>query len=282
MKIALGTVQFGINYGVNNISGIPSNNEISSILNLAKSKNIDVLDTALAYGNSENIIGDLFSGDFKIVSKFSNVTSTSDFNFQLQSTLNNLKRNSIYGYLAHNPIDLIKNVELWDDLVKSKTEGKIEKIGFSLYSTDQLCTLLDLNLIPDIVQLPYSLLDRKFEPYLSSLKSMGIEIHTRSTFLQGLYFIDIARLPNRFHKIRSELSIIHDICIQNNCSIGELALNFVNLNQNVDKIIIGVEKLSQLETNLKYLNDSLISSHVLNEILAVNVKYPELLNPSNW
>jgi aryl-alcohol dehydrogenase-like predicted oxidoreductase len=172
MKLVLGTVQFGLKYGVNNQKGIPNDYEISSILQHAKANSINILDTASAYGNAEIRIGELSSDDFKIVSKFSNVFSKYELNNQLKNSLDNLKKDTIYAYLAHNADHLIEYPILWHELLLQKQKGRISKIGYSLYNPEQLEILLKLEMIPDIVQLPYSLLDRRFEPYFENLKSL--------------------------------------------------------------------------------------------------------------
>ena len=70
---------------------------------------------------------------------------------------------------------------------KSKKEGLIKKIGFSLYNPQELEKLFELNYIPDLIQVPFNLIDRRFEPYLKELKNMDIEIHVRSIFCKACY-----------------------------------------------------------------------------------------------
>lgn len=281
MKLALGTVQFGNHYGINNKYGIPSDDEIKSLLKFSFENDIKVLDTSPLYGNAEEKIGNLTSEMFKIVSKFSGVNSANDLSKLLNRTLSNLKRECIFGYLSHNPEELIADVKLWDKLLFQKSLGKVKKIGFSLYSINQLERLLELGFIPDIVQLPYSLLDRKFEPYFEVLNSYSVEIHIRSVYLQGLYFMDTQNLPSNLQPLKPQLLKLHKICKNENLTINELALKFVLQQKNISNVIIGVENKIQLEENINslpvYLNES-----VFEEVNKINVQDQNLLNPSNW
>jgi len=282
MKLVLGTVQFGLKYGVNNQKGIPNDYEISSILQHAKANSINILDTASAYGNAEIRIGELSSDDFKIVSKFSNVFSKYELNNQLKNSLDNLKKDTIYAYLAHNADHLIEYPILWHELLLQKQKGRISKIGYSLYNPEQLEILLKLEMIPDIVQLPYSLLDRRFEPYFENLKSLGVEVHIRSVFLQGLYFIELNKLPLKLESLRNELSQLKEICLENNISIGSLSINFVNNNPQVDKVVIGVDSLEQLIKNLNFLYESKSKKDLTEMVKSIKIASSEMLNPSNW
>lgn len=281
-KLCIGTVQFGLIYGINNQSGIPDNATINQILDFAYDKEISFLDTANVYGDAQIKIGNLNNERFKIVGKFPAVNSISELEIQFEKTLSQLKTNSIYGYLAHNADNLIANPELWKILQLLKSKEKIKKIGFSLYNPEQLITLLKLNIVPNLVQLPYSLLDRKFEPYFEKLKSLGTEIHVRSVFLQGLYFMNPLNLPEKIQCIKQELLQLHTICKEFKIDMSALALNYILFNANIDKIVMGIDNISQLVKNYELIKTLKINSHLINEVNKIDVKEKELLNPSNW
>ena len=282
MKIALGTVQFGIAYGISNSIGLPTKTEVEKILSLAHEKGIDLLDTAKVYGTAEESIASFKDFSFKIVSKFSKVEDSKALLAQLNESLVKLKLNGIYGYLAHNADELLENPDLWDGLLQAKTRNLVNKIGFSLYTTFQLERLIDLGFIPDLLQIPFSLLDRKFEPYFSRLKEYGAEIHVRSVFLQGLYLMDIEKLPNKLLPLKNELTKLHACSRDFGIPMGALALNFVMQNTYVDKVIIGVDSRDQLQQNLIFSNSFNIPTEVFDIISSINVSEQELLNPANW
>jgi aryl-alcohol dehydrogenase-like predicted oxidoreductase len=281
-KLALGTVQFGIPYGINNSTGMPTLNSIEEIFITASQAGIDILDTAHLYGDAESKIGQLAGKKFKLVTKFSSVKNEEELNNELVDSLKKLNANSIYGYMAHNADTLIENAELWQALKKIKENKSVERIGYSLYSTQQLEKLLALNLIPDIVQIPYSLLDRKFEPFLLRLKESGTEIHVRSVFLQGLYFMNILNLPEKLHPLKSSLIELQNICKENTISIGSLALNFAIGNPLIDKVVIGVDSVLQLKENIAKVKLWKHDQQLIDRINKIEVTHKELLNPVNW
>lgn len=282
MKITLGTVQFGIQYGISNTHGVPSDNELNSIFIVASKLGIQQLDTAKAYGNAEERIGKLNNSKFDIITKFPNVDSKEDLELALSESLQELNVSSIYGYLAHNADVLIQNPSLWKVLLEAKKDGKIKKIGYSLYTTEQLEQLLDLNCIPDLVQLPYSILDRKFEKQLTVLKQLGTEVHVRSVFLQGLYFMNPNELPEKLKPLQDSLAELKNLCMQDNVSVGEVALNYVISNPNIDKLVIGIETAEQLIENINLVINWQSNNVLFSKIEAIEIKDKSLLNPVNW
>jgi aryl-alcohol dehydrogenase-like predicted oxidoreductase len=282
MKLALGTVQFGIPYGINNQTGVPDDSSLTEILDLAYDSGIRILDTAIAYGNSEERIAGLSKSKFKIVSKFSDVQNKIEFQNSLEASLRKINTDCLYGYISHNANNLIQFPRIWEELVSSRDkEKKIGKIGYSLYNTEQLDQLLNMGFIPDLVQLPYSLLDRKFESYLPELKRMNVEIHIRSVFLQGLYFMHPDQLPIRLLPLKSTLTYLNNLCEHFGTSIGGLALNYVYINPNVDFIVIGVDSQFQLAQNLNIIKKDL-NYQIINLVDEISISNPELLNPGNW
>ena len=281
-KLCLGTVQFGISYGVNNSAGIPTEGEIKAIFNAAHQSGINYLDTAPAYGDAEKKIGELSEQNFKIISKFATVTNAEELNRELSTTLDNLKTKAIYGYMAHSADTLISNPDLWNALQKAKENKLVEKIGYSLYNSQQLEKLLALNFVPDLVQLPFSLLDKKFEIYLPELKKLGTEIHVRSVFLQGLYFMDYNNLPIKLQCLKPALEAVKNCCQEFNTSIGALALNYAISNPYIDKVVIGVDSNIQLLQNIETIASWKHNQKLIDCIHKIDVTDKKLLNPANW
>lgn len=281
-KISIGSAQWGSEYGISNISGIPSSNTVNKIITYANSNNIRMIDTARAYGNAESKIGETISNDFDIVSKIIvNEENSSKIKNLVNDSLLKLKINSIYGFLIHNPKELLKDTKTWEALKNEKSEGKIKKIGYSVYEPKDLQMLFKKKLIPDIVQLPYNILDRKFESYIDSLKKKKIEIHVRSVFLQGLYFMDANCLPSKLLPLRNPLIKLKKLCKSRSISMLELCLSFVLKNKNIDYIIVGVESLQQLIQINKVFknNDNSLKAKWFDLNFSCN---ENLLNPSNW
>ena len=281
MKLALGTVQYGIKYGINNSNEIPSDLKLQKIFKLAFDNRVDVLDTSPNYGTSEKRIGDLSKSEFNIVTKVPFVENSKALREIFNKSLISLKTDFIYGYIFHDSDNLIRNPLLWEEMLKLKNEKKVNKIGYSLYTPSQLDELLKKEIIPDIVQLPYSILDRKFEPYFQHLKKLNIEIHVRSIFLQGLYFMEKNKIPQNLSPIVPHLMNLHKICSDNKISMASLAINFVKENPNIDKIILGIDSEKQLSENISVMNQPL-DKQIINYVKKIEVDEKELLNPVNW
>lgn len=281
-KIVLGTVQFGVNYGINNTSGQVTQEEVSKILEIAKKKGILTLDTSSGYGASETVLGKSLretNTSFNIVSKYPRCDK--DVRTTFEKSIANLGVDSLYGYLVHHFDFYQEKPEQFDDMIALKNEGKIQKVGFSLYTVDQLQYLLDHDVKFDILQFPYNIFDRQFEPYMRMLVDRGVEIHTRSAFLQGLFFKNTNTLPSKLVPLKPYLDNLHQYCQVNNTSIEELAFGYVLANDNVQGALIGVDNHHQLESNIRVAG-KVLSQEDINFIKSIDVKEKELLNPVNW
>lgn len=276
-KLAIGTAQFGLNYGISNKEGQTNFTEVCSILKRAEELDINTLDTARDYADSEKIIGKCVSNNFQIISKFSNTVKTkTDLRKNIDSTLLNLKSESVYGYLAHDIATLIKNPHIWDELQKIKSEGYIKKTGCSIYSPFELELLLKNDMIPDIIQFPYSFVDRRFESYFENIKSKNCEIHTRSVFLQGLLFLNAHEISDFFKPIKPLL-----IELQNKFSTNEeiagFLLKFVLNNKFIDKLIFGINNEKQLNDNIDNIYMNLAETNIqLKERIPEQILLPYL------
>ena len=113
MKLALGTAQFGYDYGITNTSGQISQKDGKKILDLAKKSGINTIDTAMNYGNCEQRLGQLGVKNWVVISKLppapancENISSwiSSKIDFSLRC----LKVNHLGGLLLHRPNQLLK------------------------------------------------------------------------------------------------------------------------------------------------------------------------------
>lgn len=281
-KIVLGTVQFGVNYGINNTSGQVSLEEVCIILKIAKVQGIQTLDTSSAYGTSEIVLGKALkesSTHFNIISKYPRCEESVRSTFE--KSISNLGVGSLYGYLVHHFEFYQDKPEIFDAMIALKNEGKIKKVGFSLYNVEQLQYLLDKGVKFDILQFPYNIFDKQFELYMPKLAEMGVEIHTRSAFLQGLFFKDTNTLSEKLMPLKKYLDDLHHYCSSRSLSVEQLALGYVIANPNVKGALIGVDNHVQLESNLKVASVKL-SQEDIDYISNIDIKEKALLNPVNW
>ena len=281
-KIVLGTVQFGVDYGINNTSGQVTLEEVCNILEIAEKAEMQTLDTSSGYGASEAVLGKSLKQtktSFKIVSKYPRCEA--DVCTTFEKSITNLCVGSLYGYLVHHFDFYLERPEIFEEMISLKNEGKIQKVGFSLYTVDQLQYLLDHDVKFDILQFPYNIFDRQFEPYMQMLVDRGVEIHTRSAFLQGLFFKDTNTLPSKLVPLKPYLDNLHQYCQDNNISVEELAFGYVLANENVKGALIGVDNHSQLEANI-HVAEKHLRKEDLDYIKSIDIKEKELLNPVNW
>ncbi|TNE78945.1 MAG: aldo/keto reductase [Bacteroidetes bacterium] len=276
-KIAIGTVQFGLHYGIGNRVGKTVPSEVAKILNTAYDKGIRVLDTAQEYGESEQVIGGLHDHRFQIITKINpSPRYSQSTQMFVKKSLTNLKINDLYGLLFHSANSALQNSRVVSDLKDLQQQGIIQKLGYSVYTPSELNLLISKYGNPDIIQVPYSHLDQRFQQIAIDLHQDGVEIHTRSTFLQGLFFMEPTELQDFFNPVKNYLEELKEL-FGNSERIASALLNWVLDKPFIDKVVIGVNSNEQLESNLQGLEA--LSVKTLPE--PKNVP-EELLMPNLW
>src|SRR5690606_4413763 len=238
-------------------------------------KEINILDTAFGYGESESKLGKNNLESFKIVSKFlPPLTTKLSIEQQLRKSLTDLKQNSLYGYLAHRPLDVCANHKQWEELNRLKAIGLVKKIGFSFNEPQELKDVLKRKMIPDLIQVPYNLFDNRFDSFFLELKEKhNCEIHTRSVFLQGLFFMDSNQLHPFFEPVKAEIQQIQKLGTALPSALLKYALN----NKNIDCVVLGVNSYTQLEANIEGIDNAQTLTR------PKNIKFnQEILMPSKW
>ena len=271
MKIALGTVQWGMNYGISNLNGVPNDDELNKIFKRMKEVGIDTLDTAISYGNAQKRLREFISSSHKIISKVDTSVNQKTIKDQCLESISSLGQSNLEGSLVHNVKDLFDNLIIWNELTELKERGLIKKIGLSLYDPLDLKRVLKIGIIPDIVQFPFNILDRRFFSYFSKLKAHGIEIHVRSVFLQGILINAYDHCPKDFEKWHPHL------INKNRISPIEACIQHVLSYDSIDKIVIGI-------TSLKELNDIISAERrkPLRAPKALEITDKKLINPLEW
>jgi len=290
-KLGLGTVQFGLPYGVTNARGQVPESEVQRIVSAARAAGIDLFDTAAAYGDSEDMLGRALGTEqhVRIVSKLPPVPSDRIGESEVDGcrdavhrSLARLQRTSLDALLLHRPDDLRKPgaerlVALLTDL---KRAGTVAKIGISAYDSAQI-DLAQAALPIDAVQVPVNLLDQRFlqDGTLERLKRGNVEIHARSAFLQGALLADPARLPAHFARHRDRLLGVGAAADRGGVSRLALCLRFVLAQPVVDRVIVGVTSLVELQQIVGAATDA---APLPDGLAALASDDPHLLNPSLW
>ena len=286
-KLGLGTVQFGTDYGLNSLDGQVRPQEVKKILNYARSKQIVLLDTAPAYGNSEEILGGINNSEFQVVTKtrhFDTLKITNDevslLNQDFNNSLKKLNQIKIYGLLIHNADDLLKpgGEKILDLLQKFKQTNKLMKVGVSVYDHIKLHSILD-NFDIDMVQLPFNIIDRRMldSGMLTSLYKKGIEVHARSVFLQGLLLMSGKLMPSKFNRWSNLWKLWHEWLHDNQISPVEASVRYAISFSEIAKVLVGVDSVNQLKEIYKASSGTL--PKIPDELQTTDA---DLLNPSNW
>ena len=285
MKLALGTVQFGQSYGVANKAGQIPAAEATAILEYAASIGINMLDTAVGYGNSEQRLGEIGIPDWQVVSKIPAVPDgCGDISGWVtecvQSSLQRLGLPRLYALLLHKPQQLLgaNGGQIYGALQQLRETGLVQKIGASIYAPaelDDLCRRYEF----DVVQAPFNLLDRRLieSGWMSRLANSGVELHVRSIFLQGLLLMPSSDRPAKFNRWQAHWSAYSDwlrsaeltplqACVRHSLSFPE-----------VTRVIVGVDNSDQLRSIFEAA-----SGPVPSPPSALRVHDFDLLNPSVW
>ena len=285
-KLILGTVQFGLKYGINNTIGKLKKDEVLSLMKVAYNSGIRILDTAEAYGNAHQLIGDFHNKNdnlkFKIITKFPHKIKLSLIGTKIIEYLDLLHVKTLEVIMFHSFESFQSNYKALNSLNKLKSNDLINNVGVSVYTNAQLESLLNEDLIT-VVQLPFNLLDNSNVrgDLINRLKEKGKIIHTRTAFLQGLFFKNTNDKNPIVQELKTELELLNQISIGSNCSMEELALSYCINQKKIDNVIIGVDSISQLIANIK-ASGYQIKENALKTINGIVVKDLELLNPSLW
>lgn len=285
-KLILGTVQMGLAYGINNSSGKVSFENSCAILSKAHELGIRTLDTAEGYGNAHQVIGDFHRLNpkikFNIITKIPHGTLVGNIEDRIKTYISDLQVDFLEVLMFHSFDSYKNNQGVFEGLKKLKKEGVIKNIGVSVYTNEHIEALMLDDTIA-VVQMPFNLLDNESVrgDLMTHLKSKGKIIHTRSCFLQGLFFKDISDTNTIVQKLSKELTYIKDIAREKCLNMSDLALRYCLQQKNIENVLIGVDSVDQLMDNYKALNCK-IDRETTDRINEIKVQNLDLLNPSLW
>ncbi len=285
MKLALGTVQFGLPYGIANRQGQVAPADARAILDYAVSIGIDTLDTAAVYGDSEQRLGEIGVQTLKIISKLPPIPDkTGDVGHWVRTTVEKslelLRIRQLAGLLLHHPADLLgeNGAQLHRALLDVQAAGLVRKIGVSVYRPAELDELIGRFPI-EIVQAPFNVLDRRIltSGWLARLHGLGIEVHVRSVFLQGLLLLDRLARPPQFNRWQEIWQDWDEYLLASNQTPLEACVRFASSSPTIARVVVGIDSRRQLEEIFGALDGATVS-------LPYNLQCndPHLLEPSRW
>ena len=285
MKIALGTVQFGLQYGISNQAGRVQFEDVRHILQEAIAQGVDTLDTAIGYGDSESTLGQTGVGGWKVVTKLPALPEDCAdvagwVEAQVVGSIKRLGVSQLHGVLLHRPAQLLsKDGEfLFNALQRLKAVGLTKKIGVSVYGPKELDVLM-AEMQFDLVQAPLNLLDRRLveSGWASRLRNQGIELHVRSVFLQGLLLMEPDQRPQGFARWNSVWAEWARWLDETGLTSLQACLGYALGVHEVDKIVVGVDCVTHFQ--------EIIAASCAKLPSLPNWPKPidtDLINPSSW
>ncbi|WDV45726.1 aldo/keto reductase [Clostridiaceae bacterium M8S5] len=294
-KLTLGTAQLGMNYGINNNTGKNTLDENIKILKYAYVNGIKSIDTAPAYGDSEELIGEFKSlyniKDLYITSKIPSLSklkiSKSEIpkflKQQIYSSLKNLQVDKIDNLLVHDFSDMIQHGKILAKTMQDlKSTDLVNEIGCSIYDLDNIDLFLEHNF--DTIQFPASIFNSCIltSKEFLLLKAKNIKTFSRSAFVQGLIFMDADKLPLPLSKLKSYIIKLNNISQKYNLSKCEIALKYLLTNKKIDSIVLGVDNINQLKelVDITYDTSTNVSNININDMFSDIPSY--LVDPRNW
>jgi uncharacterized protein len=285
-NLVLGTVQFGLSYGINNSVGKPDLSSVKEILKVSKDHGINELDTAQGYGDAENVLCQALgvgAKNFLIHSKFSlmNGFSVEEIEERLRVSLKNLGAEKIGYFFFHRFSDFLEMQKL-----KMANSEFIQKhslgLAVSVYGEEEFKQSLESDFVKAI-QLPFNLLDASEEKLalMKTAKEKGVALYCRSVFLQGLFFMNPNDLSDKLKPLAPALKRINEISKEYNVSVMTLSLGFVRQFPELDGVLIGVETAEQLQSNLKAWDEK-VPMEAIKKIQEIEITNKNLLHPRNW
>lgn len=295
MKACLGTVQFGLDYGINGKTKPPMDYSVRC-LDYATQNGVTAIDTAAAYGNAESIVGaflhrktvprsHLYISSKLLPNVLDDCTPDlyrSIIRNHLIETLKTLNTDYLDAYMFHSSRYAYEGVML-DALAAVKREGLAVHVGVSVYDPEEAMAAMRHPEI-DIIQVPYSVFDHRMKDagVFEALENNACDVHARSAFLQGLLLMDEKAVPKYLEKAKPILRKVDAICKAEGVSRIELALAYVRKEQSISHLVFGVHTLEQLQEDIdlfdKAISDELLE-YVEQECRDIDA---EIVIPSLW
>ena len=282
-RIVLGGAQLGLPYGILNGGETLSREEVARILDTAVDRGIDSIDTAIAYGQSESIIGETSQNRFNIISKLPplpvDISNVSEWvHSQVQGSLSRLKCTSLDALLLHRPQDLTgaQGVELYAAIKSLMAEKMIDRFGVSIYSPDDLEGIIGTFDI-HVVQAPLNVFDRRILGVTDQLSALNIEVHVRSIFLQGVLIASPKDRPQRFEPWSEHFALFDEWVRSSGVSAMACCMGFALQQSGIAKLVIGTTSAESLDEIMNSIPNSVLEvpTHLQSSV-------EQLIDPRIW
>jgi aryl-alcohol dehydrogenase-like predicted oxidoreductase len=258
-QLALGTAQFGLAYGVTNTRGRVPMDEAAMLLRQAWNGGVRILDTANAYGNSEEVLGAAMHDAWRVVTKTlplrsGRVDADAVARVDAAFTQSLLHLGRVDTLLVHHAQDLLApgGDLLFSWLQEQKAKGLARHVGVSVYTGEEIRTLLDRHAF-DAIQLPASIADQRLvaDGSLARLRAAGVEVHVRSLFLQGILLATPQFAAHRFPAQREWFESFHAECAKRGVTPQQACFGFFKSHDAFSNAVVGVSNADELAQLLR-------------------------------
>jgi len=290
----LGTVQFGLDYGIANNRGKPSYQEARAILACAFEGGVNCLDTAAAYGDSEQVIGRILT-DLGMRDRVTVATKVRHFKerrFATSAEFEPFVENSVHASLKRLRLDVLDiclfhhetTPECFDALLRLKEMGLVRHVGVSLVSPRNGPDILDIDGV-EAIQVPFNIIDKRFDQAggFERLRRKSTALFTRSVFLQGLLLMPKARIPVALGAVVPVRRRLAALAAEAGLAPAELAMRFVLSTPAVTSVLVGVDTVEQMRKNMEVFRKGRLDPALMKRIDEIVPSLPEeILNPVFW
>jgi len=285
-KLSLGTVQFGLDYGIANIEGKLNQDEVNEIIKFVLDNDINCFDTAKTYGDSEKVLGNSFKllkANPYIVSKLKSDVFNKFLEDSIKDSLRNLQTKSLWGLLLHDG----ELLDSWNNsfsrrINSLKDEKKIKYFGVSIYTTQEFNLAVENSDI-DIIQIPFNIFDQRaiIENWFTKAKEKDKLLFIRSVYLQGLLLMDIDKVPYILEEAKPYLYKAEQLAKEFNIEKNEFMLSFVNSLAKDSIVLFGCDNINQAKENIEIFNNlkSIETKTVIDAFKDIDER---IYNPVKW
>ena len=290
--LMLGTVQWGMPYGIANRQGQPGPAQVREILAEASEAGVNCLDTAAAYGGSEEVIGQALQElglheRIVIVTKVRPLTPAEHANPAaaaaairdcVHQSLRRLRVERIPIVLFHREADVV----FLDVLEDMKRNGVVGHVGTSC---GQPMTAAAAQARLEALQVAINLLDRRHlrSKAFAAAATRGAAIFVRSVYLQGLLLMDEPAVPKHLRAVIPPRQRLAKLAEEAGMSLAELALRYVLSQSGVTCVVTGLESLEQLRQNVRMVEQGPLEAELTMAVDSAAVQLPdEVITPALW
>lgn len=253
-RLALGTAQLGMDYGIANVAGKPNSQRAEEIVSAALDAGINCFDTAQGYGDSEAVLGSALKslgvsdGALVVTKLASEIEPGDDISAAVGRSLAAVGTGRLFGLLLHRQEALDLWAASWRPLLEPlRDQGLVDYLGVSVYDNDYMDRALFIEGV-DLIQAPFNVFDRRAQRYhwFERAAAAGKVLFVRSVFLQGLLLREPADLPAEMDFARGPLADFRAGCDEAGLTPLEAGLGYVLAAATGAVVIFGAETPEQV------------------------------------